>query len=121
MQACTAAGGAEVLTLEVLPQLLPIFTCSAAQRRAYGCSIPSPPSAETEPPHVEAASLPPPNAASSRTLTVQRRMREAMSLAAGSDTAMQSGAVHLLSLFPLSPAGCRLSENGTSKRQTSAV
>ena len=93
-QACNAAGGAEVLTLEVLPQLLPIFTCSAAQRRAYGCSIPSAPTADHEPLPAGTASLQPPNAALSSTLTVQRRMREAMSLVAGTGTAMQSGAVH---------------------------
>ncbi|KAK9916467.1 hypothetical protein WJX75_002924 [Coccomyxa subellipsoidea] len=89
LQACNAAGGAEVLTMEVLPQLLPIFTCSAVQRRAYGCSIPAPPPAPAEAsPSETAASLPPPNAASSDALTLQRRMREAIGLAAG------SGAVH---------------------------
>lgn len=74
--------------MEVLPQLLPIFTCSATQRQAYGCSIPSPPPAPAEASPAQTGSLPPPNAASSDALTLQRRMREAISLAAG------SGAVH---------------------------
>ena len=83
--------------MEVLPQLLPIFTCSAVQRRAYGCSIPAPPPAPAEAsPSETAASLPPPNAASSDALTLQRRMREAIGLAAG------SGAVHSGELRALS-------------------
>ena len=95
--------------MEVLPQLLPIFTCSAVQRRAYGCSIPAPPPAPAEASPVEtAASLPPPNAASSDALTLQRRMREAIGLAAGSG-AVHSGELRALSgrcaLFALTPLG----------------
>lgn len=70
--------------MEVLPQLLPIFTCSAAQRHAYGCSIPFPPqAAAAEPPPAKAGGLPPPNADSSDATALQRRISEAISLAAG--------------------------------------
>ena len=45
LQASSAAGGADVLVSEILPQLLPLFTCTAAQRKLYGCSEPAAPHA----------------------------------------------------------------------------
>lgn len=40
VQACKLIGGHEVVTLELLPQLVPLFLCPPDQRGAYGSSIP---------------------------------------------------------------------------------
>lgn len=42
LQACKMAGGRELFTAELLPQLLPVFTCTPALRAAYGSSLPPP-------------------------------------------------------------------------------
>lgn len=47
LQASSAAGGADILVSEMLPQLLPLFTCTAAQRELYGCSVPAAPGAKS--------------------------------------------------------------------------
>ena len=49
LQASNAAGGADVLVSDILPQLLPLFTCTAAQRKLYGCSQPAAPDATPGP------------------------------------------------------------------------
>ena len=40
LQACKLVGGNEVVVLELLPQLVPLFLCPLDQRGAYGSSIP---------------------------------------------------------------------------------
>lgn len=40
VQACKLVGGHEVVTLELLPQLVPLFLCPPDQRGDYGSSIP---------------------------------------------------------------------------------
>ena len=40
MQASKVVGGSEVVSLELLPQLVPLFLCPPDQRGAYGSSIP---------------------------------------------------------------------------------
>ena len=72
-QACAAAGGPDMLTGEVLPQLLPLFSCAPAQRPAYGCSIPSArPGAQPDPA---------PNLAAPSVQALQRRTRDTLALA----------------------------------------
>lgn len=47
LQASSAAGGTDILVSEMLPQLLPLFTCTAVQRKLYGCSVPAAPGAKS--------------------------------------------------------------------------
>lgn len=51
LQACKLVGGNEVVTLELLPQLVPLFLCPPDQRGAYGSSTPpvAPPAASSGP------------------------------------------------------------------------
>jgi len=77
VQACNAAGGAEVLVSEMLPQLLPLFTCTATQRKLYGCSVPAAP--DTRP--GASTSLP---AGESTSQSMHVRMRQALELASNS-------------------------------------
>ena len=49
MQACKLAGGHDVVTLELLPQLVPLFLCPPDQRGAYGSSIPPAAPSATQP------------------------------------------------------------------------
>lgn len=51
LQACKLVGGSEVVTLELLPQLVPLFLCPPDQRGAYGSSSPpaAPPAASSGP------------------------------------------------------------------------
>ena len=49
LQACKLVGGHEVVTLELLPQLVPLFLCPPDQRGAYGSSIPPANPSATQP------------------------------------------------------------------------
>lgn len=49
LQACKLVGGNEVVTLELLPQLVPMFLCPPDQRGAYGSSIPPANPSATQP------------------------------------------------------------------------
>lgn len=49
LQACKLVGGNEVVTLELLPQLVPLFLCPPDQRGAYGSSIPPATPSATQP------------------------------------------------------------------------
>ena len=71
LQASNAAGGADVLVSEILPQLLPLFTCTAAQRKLYGCSEPAAPDARAG----ASTSLPSGDSAGQ---SMHQRMRQAL-------------------------------------------
>ena len=77
LQASSAAGGADVLVSDILPQLLPLFTCAAAQRKLYGCSEPAAPDARAG----AATSLASGECAGQ---SMQQRMRQALNIASHS-------------------------------------
>lgn len=80
-QACSAAGGPDVLTGEVLPQLLPLFSCAHSRRAAYGCTIPSAPALAAGAQQSAQQPLPAPNQAAPSVQALQRRMQDRLQLA----------------------------------------
>ena len=56
VQASKQVGGSEVVSMELLPQLVPLFLCPPDQRGAYGSSIP--PAAPSAPQPIRSAVLP---------------------------------------------------------------
>ena len=83
LQASNAAGGADVLVSEMLPQLLPLFTCTAAQRKLYGCSVPAAPRAKS------GASMPL-SSGDVMGQSMHQRMHQALELASHSSSGKQS-------------------------------
>ncbi len=77
VQASSAAGGADVLVSDILPQLLPLFTCAAAQRKLYGCSEPAAPDARAAAP----TSL---QSGETAGQSMHQRMRQALDIASHS-------------------------------------
>ncbi|KAL0031838.1 hypothetical protein WJX79_010539 [Trebouxia sp. C0005] len=84
LQASKIVGGGEVVSMELLPQLVPLFLCPPDQRGAYGSSIP--PAAPSATPASQPARSQTSNAAAAanRTATdapisLQQRMQQALS------------------------------------------
>jgi hypothetical protein len=83
LQASSAAGGTDILVSEVLPQLVPLFTCTTAQRKLYGCSVPAAPSATS------GASMPL-SSGDAMGNSIPQRMHQALELATHSVPGEQS-------------------------------
>jgi hypothetical protein len=102
-QACSAAGGPDVLTGEVLPQLLPLFSCTPTRRAAYGCTIPSAPAAGAQQQGGLQAPPPAPNQAAPSVQALQRRMQDRLQLAMSASV----GSAGMASLLHLPLIACR--------------
>lgn len=84
LQASKIVGGSEVVSMELLPQLVPLFLCPPDQRGAYGSSIP--PAGPSAPPAPQSARCQTSNAAAAAASTatdapisLQQRMQQALS------------------------------------------
>ncbi|KAL0056421.1 hypothetical protein WJX82_011195 [Trebouxia sp. C0006] len=84
LQASKIVGGSEVVSMELLPQLVPLFLCPPDQRGAYGSSIPpAAPSATPAPQPARSQTSNAAAAASSKAtdapISLQQRMQQALS------------------------------------------
>ncbi|DBB03865.1 TPA: Spectrin beta chain, non-erythrocytic 5 [Trebouxia sp. C0004] len=81
LQASRIVGGSQVVTMELLPQLLPLFLCPPDQRGAYGSSIPPAAPSAPQPARSQAsnAATAANSTATAAPISLQQRMQQALS------------------------------------------